>query len=65
MSQAWVRKKGLFLSGECCEETSLLLLDKWVLEIVSTGDLQISLKSERQNITEINRMETSKQMKIS
>ena len=62
-SQAWVRKDGFFLTGEYCEETLLLLIDKLVLEIVSTGDLQLSIKSEIKNIRRINSMEISKQRK--
>ena len=58
-----LERKGFFLSGESCEETLFLLIDKSVFEIVSTGDLQLSKKSERQNIRKINSMERSKQMK--
>ena len=62
-SPAWVRKEGLFLSGEYCQETLLLLLDKWVQEKVSTGVLQLSKTSRRQKIRKVNSMEASKQMK--
>ena len=50
-------RKGFFYLVNLFEETLLLLIDKLVLELLSTGDLQLSIKSERQNIRKTNSME--------